>query len=114
MLFLPAAFGDSHDLASRGLSLHLCGDCLVASGARALDLFQLLTGLGEIDFLGRYGPLRDHRDGIVADLDESTFDKHPPHGIGRPALFAGKPHFTRPKATDEGRVATTNAPLAVK
>jgi len=114
MLSLPAAFGDSHDLASRGLSLHLCGDRLVASGDRALDLFQLLTGLREINFLGRDGPLRDHRDGIVADLDESTFDEHPPHGIGRPALFAGKPHFTRPKATDEGRMTTTNSPLAVK
>ena len=65
-------------------------------------------------FLGWHGPLGDHRDGIVADLDKSTFDKHAPYGIGRPALLAGNPHLASPEAADEGRMATSDAPLAVK
>ena len=70
--------------------------------------------MSEVNLLGWNGPLRDDRDGVRADLNETSLDEDPSHGVGCGPVFATDPHLACTETADERRMSASHAALAVK
>src|SRR5690606_35204654 len=69
---------------------------------------QLLLGDGQIELRSRYGPIGQHRDNVVRDLNKSAVDVVT---AGRRAR--ANPHLAIAEPADHRAVARRNADLAV-